>query len=495
MMTGAAVVGIDCGTTAVKVVIVDVEEGNLLGEARRFYPSAVPFQGAHEQDPEQWWQATREALAEAVRAMGRPEAVTAIGLSGHMHGLVLIGADDRAVRPAMTWADRRSTPQVAQLRAQQDLFSSRTANPVVEAFTAPKLAWVAQHEPASLAAAQRVVLVKDLIRHRLVGTWGTDRTDAWGTLLFDVYQQRFDPELFALCGAGAHLAPEVAGSSEVVGTLLPDVADAIGLRHDVRVVAGASDVSSSALGTGITDPGAAMINLGTAAQILVQDAAVGEQPWFTFAAADDRSSLSMGSVYAAGLALDWFAEAVAGAQGGSSLDALAASASATDHRPLFVPHLLGTSAPSHDASVGGALLGVRQQHGTAELARSALEGVAFAATHVLLEVAGERALSVVNIGGGPTRSAILAEAIAAVLPTPVHRATRDASPIGAAILAAVGVGVGDLRTVTDRFVELIEVDAPVDEVREELGRAFEVWRRAEATVLEAARGVVLDHLG
>ena len=487
-----AVVGIDCGTTAVKVVVVDVDDGGLRAEARRTYPSTEPIPGAHEQDPDDWWCAAADALAEALSTAGCVEAVTAIGLSGHMHGLVLIGEDDRAVRPAMTWADRRSTAQVERLRSSAEVFAARTSNPVVEAFTAPKLAWLAEHEPASLQAARRLVLAKDVLRHRLTGTWATDRTDAWGTLLFDVREQRFDPELFELCGAGSDLAPDVTGSAEVVGTLRPAIAHDLGLRSDVSVVAGASDVSSSSLGAGVTDTGAGLINLGTAAQVLVQRAAVREGPWFTFAAADDRSSLSMGSVYAAGLALDWLADVVLRVDGGSGLDALARTTTAGVHRPLFVPHLLGASAPRHDASVAGALLGLRKRHGAAELARAGLEGVAFAAADALFRVAEDDDLSAVHIGGAPTRSELIAASLAAVVPSPVLRATRDASPIGAAILAAVGIGVGELRTVAERFVDLVEVPRPSPGASGQIAHVFEVWRRAESIVFEVAADVMLE---
>lgn len=489
-----AVVGIDCGTTAVKVVVLDLHDGSLLAEARRTYPSQEPSPGAHEQNPEDWWHATRESLSDALRMVGRSEVVRAIGVSGHMHGLVLIGADDRAVRPAMTWADRRCTAQVQRLRAEHGLFVSRTGNPVVEAFTAPKLAWIADNEPASLAAARRLVLAKDFVRHHLTGYWGTDRTDAWGTLLFDVHDHRFLPELFELCGANGDLAPDVTGSAEVVGPIRPDVARDLGLRADVVIVAGASDVASSALGAGITRGDSGLINLGTAAQVLVQDDGprTEDEPWFTFAAADDRSSLSMGSVYAAGLALDWLAGVLVGVDGGGGLDAIARDTGADTHRPLFVPHLLGASAPRHDASVAGALLGLRQRHGPPELARSGLEGVSFAAGDALLRVADGRDLAVVHLGGGPARSDIIATSLAALIPAPLMRATRDASPIGAAILAAVGAGAGTLPTITDRFVDLLEIPKADPETSQLLTQAFDAWRQVEAAVLEGSGSLTLE---
>ena len=182
MIIRPRILGIDLGTTGVKALLIDAESGVALARAYRSYPSTTLVEGQYEQDPEDWWHScagvTREVLA------GVPsESVLGVGLSGHMHGVVLVDKHGRHLRPAMTWADRRDVSQVARLRAAGTQFADRCANPVVEAFTAPKLAWVAEHEPSVLSRAVRLVQAKDSLRYRLTDTWGTDLTDARGTLL------------------------------------------------------------------------------------------------------------------------------------------------------------------------------------------------------------------------------------------------------------------------------------------------------------------------
>ena len=192
-VAGSARAGHRSGHECAKALLVDVATGAHAGRGHRAYPSAVTEDGAHEQAPDDWWTAATAAVRDAVGDTA-PHRVRAVGLSGHMHAVVLIDEHDRPVRPALTWADRRSAEQVRRLRQSQDVFTAACSNPVVEAFTAPKLAWVADHEPQALARARRLVQPKDVLRHRLTGSWGTDTTDACGTLLYDIRRGNWDEE-------------------------------------------------------------------------------------------------------------------------------------------------------------------------------------------------------------------------------------------------------------------------------------------------------------
>ncbi len=488
--TGEVVLGIDLGTTSVKAAVVHLGSGRCVGFGAQRYASSEPFPGAHEQNVEDWWAATRTAVHGALAAAPAGAKVRGIGLSGHMHSLALIGPDDQPVRPVMTWADRRNTDQVDRLRRGGDAFQRRTANPVVEAFTAPKLAWLAEHEPNALQTAERLVLAKDVLRHRLTGRWETDTTDAWGTLLYDLGCDRFSAELFELAGASPDLAPTVVGSSTVVGELLPAPSEQLGLEPGTPVVAGASDVSCSALGAGVLHPGAALVNAGTAAQILVPSADRHAGDYFVFAEADGPGSLRMASVYAAGLAIDWAGRTLLGIEAGTAgpaVDDLARKSLPGANGVSFVPHLLGTSVPSNLPAATGALLGLRPGHDQRSIARALLEGVAFACLEAVrhLHYDGEGS-GEIHLAGGLARSSVWVSTIATVSDGPVRVHRDEASPLGAAMLAGIGVGVWpDRDAAVAACVELTTVK-PVLEDRPSLLAGQRRWSAAQRLVLQQA---------
>ncbi|MEV2240322.1 FGGY family carbohydrate kinase [Micromonospora sp. NPDC049891] len=447
---GAILVGLDLGTTGAKVVVVDAGTGTTLARSHRDYPSDTSHAGRHEQDPAHWWTASAGALREALAGVDA-RSVVAVGLSGHMHSVALFDAHDQPVRPALTWADRRAAEQVHELRQHGTLVGELTGNPVVEAFTAPKLAWVAAHEPDAVRRAVRLVQPKDVLRHHLTGDWGTDHTDAAGTLLYDVHRRRWEPRLWALCGTDERLAPAVSGSAEIVGTVLAGAAEATGLPAGTPVVAGAGDVSCAALGAGAVTGGQVYVNVGTAAQIITPlDAPRPDIDRFVFARAGEDGFLGMVSSYAAGLAIRWSERNLLPTSGtdhreggtDGTADRLARDSAPGARGLTFLPYLLGASAPIHDPHARAALLGIGPEHGPADIARAALEGVAYAcaaAVDQLLDGAGTA--TGIRVGGGVTRSEIWCEAFAAMFDVPVRRLRQDASPRGAVALAGIGAGV------------------------------------------------------
>lgn len=490
---GPVVLGLDLGTTAVKAVLVDTRSGETVGQGTCAYPSHTPTEGAHEQDPDDWWQASRTAVAQALTTLPKPPSIAAVGLSGHMHAAALVDEADGWVRPVMTWADRRSAPQVRRLREHAELFAARCANPVVEAFTAPKVAWLAEHEPQALARARRMVQPKDALRHRLTGTWGTDVTDARGTLLYDVRSNRWDAELWELCGADLRLAPEVSAPTDVIGTVTTAAAAETGLVAGTPVVAGASDVACSALGAGVVAPGLVYVNVGTAGQIFgaVPDLRTGNH--FVFGRATSQQFLAMGSVYAAGLSVEWAAESLLGGRPGTAesagpfVDGLAGGARSGADGVVFLPHLLGTSLPTHDPAVSGALVGLRPQHGRSAVARAVLEGVAYACASAVSEIAAVSGdVTGLRVGGGLARSEVWASTMSAIHDVPVGRLLHDASPRGAAMLAALGVGLwSDVREATEVCVHAAPVHRPEDDdvrLYRDAQRRYEATARAVAAL-------------
>jgi xylulokinase len=495
----ALLLGIDLGTTGAKALVVDARTGDPVATGYCAYESRTDADGRHEQDPEQWWAACRRAVREAVGDR-LAERVVAVGLSGHMHALVLVDADDRYVRPAMTWADRRSATEVARLRRQGVRFEQQCANPVVEAFTAPKLAWLARHEGRSLSRAVRIVLPKDTLRHRLTGTWGTDTSDARGTLLYDVHENAWDPELWALCGGDRDLAPAVSPSTAIVGSVTARAAEEVGLVEGTPVVAGAGDVACSALGAGLVGTsGAAYVNAGTAAQVLTAIDHPVPGSHFVFGRAESAAFLAMASVYAAGLSVDWAARTLLGrpsAQdggGGRAMDELARTEEPGARGMVFVPHLLGTSVPTHDPQMRGALLGLGVDQGSATVARAVIEGVAYACAAAVESLArlGED-VAEVRIGGGMSRSSVWAETLAAAVGVPVRRLAVDPSPLGAAMLAGLGTGVwADAEQAASACVRL-EQTPPVDPARR---TAYQEARRRYDRSMEALTAITSPAAG
>jgi xylulokinase len=473
--------GLDLGTTGVKVVLVDAATGATVARSHRDYPSDTGAAGRHEQDPDDWWTAASAALREAA---GGTE-VAAVGLSGHMHAVALLDADDRPVRPAMTWADRRSAAEVRRLR--ESVMPDRTGNPVVEAFSAPKLAWLAEHEPAALDRAARLVQPKDVLRHRLTGSWGTDVTDAAGTLLYDIRAHRWDDELWALTGADPRLAVPVAGSAELVGTVTAEAAAQTGLRAGTPVVAGAGDVSCAALGAGVVADGHVYVNVGTAAQIVTPltapPSASAER--FVFARAGEPGFLTMVSSYAAGLAIRWSERTLLGGGPDGTADRLAAGSAPGAGGLTFLPSLLGASAPIHDPDVRAALLGAGPSHGPADVARATLEGVAYACAAAVDQAAP--AVTEIRVGGGVTRSPTWREAFTAVVDAPVRLLRSDASPRGAVALAGVGAGVWPD---TAAAAAALDDSSPLATVHD--GRYRDARRRydASASAIAALAGVL-----
>jgi xylulokinase len=485
---GDLVLGVDLGTTGAKALLVDVATGRPVRRGYREYPSTTSADGAHEQRPEDWWSATAGAVRDAVgSSAGR--RVRAVGLSGHMHAVVLVDEDDHCVRPAITWADRRSSPQVRRLRESADTFTDTCANPVVEAFTAPKLAWVAEHEPESVRRAVRLVQPKDVLRHRLTGTWGTDTTDACGTLLYDVHRNLWDPSLWRLCGVDGPMGPAVAGSADVVGAVTGRAAAELGLPAGTPVVAGAGDVSASALGAGVVAPGIVYVNAGTAAQVTTALDRPVPGRHFVFGRAASRGFLAMASVYAVGMSVDWVARSLlAGASGesgsaGARLDEMAGGEPPGSAGAVYVPHLLGTSVPTHDPRMRGAFLGLTVDHRPATLARAVLEGVAFACAAAVAHVAPLAGrVSLVRVGGGLSGSSVWAETLAAVHDLPVERVIGDASPIGAAMLAGMGLGVwADAEEAARVCVDVRPVDVP----DRQAARSYRAARRRYEAAVDA----------
>lgn len=468
------VVGIDLGTTGVKVICLDPRTSATVSSAAIEYPSSSPAKGAHEQDPADWWDAVVRTTRLALDRLGSRD-IRAIGLSGHMHSLVLVDDEGIPVAPAMTWADRRVGEDTQRLTVD-GRFHNMTGNEVVDAFTAPKLSWLSRTAPELLGRARRLILSKDYVGFRLTGNWTTDETDAIGTLLYDVHRREWRQELWEAAGGSIELAPPVIASTEAVGTITSAAAAATGLPEGTPVIAGAGDVSSAVLGTGTVARDQICINAGTAAQVMGLSEHPKAGPGFLFGAATGRDFIIMASLYAAGASVKWAEKALLA---GGDINVVAEDAAPGASGLVYLPFMFGSTVPRKNDAARAAFIGQTERHGRQELARAVLEGVAFACADAVSAVASvvgnPREVRVV---GGVANSAIWRETLTAVLGSPVVHMSEGGSARGAAILAGLGTGIWpDAATATASFAGT-SVNPPDDEHRVGYLHSYRLYREA-----------------
>lgn len=426
------VLGIDLGTSSVKVVLADLF-GAILARQGADYPVDRPFPGWAETDPEAWWRAIVSATRAVVAAA--PEPPSAVGLSGQMHGVVLTGADGSPVRPAVLWADSRAG--LSGYRSLAPEVGRRLANPLSPGMAGPELAWLHEHEPAAVAAAAHALQPKDWVRARLTGRFQGEPSDASATLLYDVLARAWDDDVVAALGIDRSLLPELLPSAGAEAGRL--VTTDLGLPLGIPVAAGAADTAAAALGSALTEPGTVQLTIGTGVQIVTPVSAptpgtLPDQPvTHLYRSATDAGWYAMAAGLTGGQTLDWVRR-ILGADWAELYGAAARGPHPGD--PVFLPHLIGERTPYLDTGMRGAWAGLDARHDRAALLHSALEGVAFAVAE------GFDALKVapgaeVRLAGGGTTDPGWRQLLADVLGTPLHPVeVPDASARGAALLAA-----------------------------------------------------------
>src|ERR1700674_1306411 len=441
--------GIDVGTGGTRAVLLD-DAGRVLGAAMADHVEmASPQLGWAEQDPRDWWRAAGAAVKECLAKTNTNEGeIVAIGLSGQMHGLVMLDAAGEVVRPALIWCDQRTE---AECRAITERVGAKrlidlVANPALTGFTLPKIWWVRTHEPEIWSRVRSVMLPKDYVRFKLTGGRVTDVADASGTLLFDVVNRRWSAEMLDASDLRAEILPEVFESPGVSGRVSKDGAVASGLREGTPVIAGGGDQGAGAVGMGIVAPGNVSATIGTSGVVFAATSSPVVEPKgriHTFCHAIPGRWHGMGVTQGAGLSLRWFRDQFGG---GASYDVLmkeAAEAPAGADGLLWAPYLMGERTPHLDPNARGALVGLTAQHTRAHVIRAILEGVAFSLRDTFtifreLEVP----VKTIRLGGGGARSALWQQIQADIYGMTVDLvAAEEGAAYGAALLAGVGAGV------------------------------------------------------
>ena len=453
--------GIDLGTSAVKALLVD-ERQSVRATAQAPLATTRPAPLASEQDPAAWWEAVGAAL-DALAAWHPREmaGVTALGLAGQMHAALLLDASDRALRPAMLWNDGRAEAEAAELNGAG--LAPALGVPAMAGLTAPKLLWLARHEPDVLARARSLLLPKDLIRLHLTGERATDASDAAGTWLLDQATRRWSGPAVAACGIDPAILPPLLEGTAPTGRLRPELARRFGLPPGITVAAGGGDTPCGGLGVGAVEDGRAYVSLGTSAQVFAATSAYRPAPEamvHAFCHAVPGRWYQMAALLNGASVLDGIARLL----GGADIPALLAEAEAGFSGPsrlLVLPYLAGERTPHDDPHARGVVFGLTPDTTRAELVQAALEGVAFALAdgRDALAAAGTRVSAAGFIGGG-ARSVFWARIIAAALGTELHlyRDGARGPAFGAARLARLSLG-------RDAAEAVLSVPEVVDVVR------------------------------
>ena len=458
---GETFLGLDIGTSSIKALLVDADQ-RVVAEVSVPLSLSRPHPLWSEQNPEDWLEGVEAAVAAVRRQASAPFAALAgIGLSGQMHGATFLDAADAPLRPAILWNDGRSFAECAELERRLPDFRRRAGNIAMPGFTAPKVLWVAAHEPDVFAKTARVLLPKDFVRLRLSGEAASDMSDASGTLWLDIAQRRWDDDLLAATGLTRAHMPALVEGSAVSAFLSPRVASAWGLEgRRVPIAGGAGDNAASAVGVGATDAGAGFVSLGTSGVVFsVTDRFVSlpERTLHAFCHALPGRWHGMVVMLSAASALSWIAGALgrAGDIGAciEAAEAFARSREAAAAAPIFLPYLSGERTPYNDAEATGMFAGLRAEHGADALVYAALEGVAFAFADGVDVLAEAGALPKVSmLVGGGARSAYWGQMIADVTGLTIDLAAgaEAGAALGAARLAMLAAGAGDEKAICAR---------------------------------------------
>ena len=453
-------------------------------------PFASPGPAWAEQDPADWWRASQEAVRTVLKESGvAPRSIAAVGLSGQMHGAVILGEKNEIIRPAIIWCDQRTDEQCAWLtdKIGAARLLELTLNPALPNFTLTKFLWVRQHEFELWKRVRHVLLSKDYVRFMLFCEYAIDVADASGTLLLDVAKRRWSSDVLEAAGLPASILPSVFESPEICARVSPEASALTGLPEGTPIVAGAGDQAAGAVGMGITRPGAVSATIGTSGVVFAATDRPALDPkgrLHTFCHAIPGRWHVMGVTQAAGLSLRWIRDHWSQPGGAAAsyerLTEEAERVPAGSDGVLWAPYLMGERTPHLDSSVRAALIGLAASHTRGHVVRAVLEGVAFSLRDTFT-IFGELGVPVekIRVGGGGARSRLWREIQAAAYGHPVERVTaEEGAAYGAALLAGVGAGVWPtVDAACDAGVHAAEVTRPNAEDAAVMDRRYREYQR------------------
>jgi len=486
--------GIDLGTSGTKTVIF-TQEGKPVASATEEYPLHQPQNGWAEQHPEDWWKAAQNTVSRVLEASDiDPGDIAGIGISGQMHGLVMLDKDGNVLRPAILWCDGRTTEEckeITEIIGKKRLIEI-SANPALPGFTAGKILWVRKHEPEIWEKCAQIMLPKDYIRYKLTGVYATEVSDASGTNLLDVANRCWSDEILEKLNIDKSILPKVYESADVTGYVTYEAAKATGLKAGTLVVGGAGDNAAAAVGTGVVKEGRAFISIGTSGVIFAHSDKVTIDPEgrvHTFCAAVPNAWTVMSCTLAAGLSLKWFRDNFCDAEIQKAkelnvdpyylMDKEAEKVPIGANRLIYLPYLMGERSPILDSNSRGVFFGLSAIHGKYDMLRAVMEGVIYSQRHCLdvlheMNVYPEEMFAT----GGGGSSPLWRQMIADNFGFPVKTSTNKEGPVlGVALLAGVGAGLyKSVEEACETAIKTNPPQQPVAENSEKYNKVYAIYK-------------------
>jgi xylulokinase len=462
--------GIDVSTTGAKALLID-ERGHVAASATTALTLQTPKPLWSEQDPHEWWKGTAASVRKAlVDAGAKGEDVAAVGLTGQMHGLVLLDAERRVLRPAILWNDQRTSAECVEIeeRVGRRELIREVGNVALTGFTAPKILWVRNHEPEIYAKAKLVLLPKDYVRLRLTGEAAMDKADGSGTILFDLKARAWSELVLRKLEIPSSWLPPTFEGPETTGTVTAEAAAETGLRAGTPVMAGGGDQAAGAVGAGAVRPGVVSLTLGTSGVVFATTDAPLVEPegrLHAFCHAVPGRWHFMGVTLSAAGSLQWYRDTLAPHASFADLVAEAEQAPPGSEGLLFLPYLSGERTPYPDPLARGSFVGLTLRHKRAHMTRAVLEGVAFSMRDCfsLLQGAGLGAVKEVRIAGGGAKGPLWRKIVASALGLPMITVnSTEGAAYGAALLGGVGAGAWpSVEAACDATIAVTGRDEPV----------------------------------
>ena len=478
-------IGVDLGTSAVKLLLMD-EEGKIVNIVSREYPLYFPHPGWSEQKPEDWWEQSKEGIRELVKDVDKSQ-VAGISFGGQMHGLVILDENDNVIRPAILWNDGRTAKQTDYLNTVigKEKLSEYTANIAFAGFTAPKILWVKENEPDNFAKICKIMLPKDYLAYRLSGAFVSDYSDASGMLLMDVKNKCWSKEMAEICGISLEMLPELHESFDAVGTLKPEAAAELGLPETCKVVAGAGDNAAAAVGTGTVGDGMCNVSLGTSGTVFISSSKFGvdsHNALHAFAHADGHYHL-MGCMLSAASCNKWWMDEIIRTKEYTKEQENITKLG--ENNVFFLPYLMGERSPHNNPDARGTFIGLTMDTTREDMTQAVLEGVAFAIRDSF-EVAKSLGIQIerTKICGGGAKSPLWRRMIANVLNIKVDRIESEEGPaLGGAMLAAVACGeYATVQECADKLIKIKSVTEPDPALVKKYAARYELWHKLYPTL-------------
>ncbi len=477
--------GIDTSTTGSKALIID-ERGEVIAAASSPHTLQTPRPLWSEQDPREWWEAVSASIRSALELAGvGGEKIGAVGLTGQMHGLVLLDEAGNVLRPAILWNDQRTQKQCDEIHARigKERFIQITGNVALTGFTAPKILWVQENEPEVFVKAKHVLLPKDYIRYKLTGEFAMDKADGAGTVLFDLKSRGWSAEVLSALEIPRAWMPRTFEGTEFTGYVTEEAAQRTGLKFGTPVAAGGGDQAAGAVGVGAVEPGIIGLTVGTSGVVFATTPSALIEPegrLHAFCHAVPGLWHFMGVMLSAAGSLQWYRDTLAPKVPFDELLREAESIPAGSEGLQFLPYLSGERTPHPDPLARGAFIGLTIRHHRAHMTRAVLEGVAFGLkdSFTLIQNAGLGEITQVRASGGGTKGALWKQILASVLDAELVTVnTTEGAAYGAAILAGVGAGAWtDVPSATDLCIKITGSTQPDPSQRDGYREAYTLYQ-------------------